>query len=92
MTDTPRTTALAAALLQRGRPLGGFEAETENNGPVLSMERLASELEEQLAERDAIIERLREVAAGSLGYLLALPEQYRPDEAWLKPLRAALAE
>lgn len=31
------------------------------------------------------------VAQGALGYLLALPERYRPDKAWLAPLRAAVA-
>lgn len=30
------------------------------------------------------------VAQGALGYLLALPKQYRPDEAWFAPLRAAV--
>jgi hypothetical protein len=32
------------------------------------------------------------VAAGSLGYLQALPVTYRPDEQWLAPLIAAIAK
>ena len=32
------------------------------------------------------------VAQGALGYLEALPPQYRPDEAWFVPLRQAVAE
>ena len=33
---------------------------------------------------------LLEVAKGALGYLEALPVSHRPDETWLKPLRAAI--
>lgn len=32
------------------------------------------------------------VAEGALGYLEALPQHYRPDEAWFVPLRAAIAK
>jgi len=32
------------------------------------------------------------VAGGCLGYLEALPDEARPDEEWLAPLRAAIAK
>ena len=33
---------------------------------------------------------LLQVAQGALGYLEALPPEYRPDEKWLDPLRDAI--
>jgi hypothetical protein len=35
--------------------------------------------------------QLLAVAGGALGYLESLPTDYRPDAAWLKPLREAVA-
>ena len=32
------------------------------------------------------------VAEGALGYLEALPENARPDETWMAPLRAAILQ
>ena len=37
-------------------------------------------------------EELVAVARGALGYLEALPKEYRPDEQWFSPLRAILAK
>lgn len=43
-----------------------------------------------LIERETGIVELLTVACGALGYLEALPPEYRPDEAWFAPLRAAI--
>ena len=42
-----------------------------------------------ITERTGIVDLLT-VACGALGYLEALPRKYRPDEAWLAPLREAI--
>lgn len=89
--DTPRTDAYEFALRQFG--IEPQEAETDNNGPILSMNRHARTLERELASiqaaiasKDATIARLREALLGFVN-LSRFPSVNQQSKA----LRNALA-